>query len=58
MLFIPFFSPFWLCFTDDEDRFSDEVNMLFRVVHIAPFNTSLQVRIIMKKSVITSLRKV
>lgn len=27
---------------DDEDRFSEQINMLFRVVHITPFNTSLQ----------------
>ena len=28
---------------DDEDQFSEQVNMLFRVVHITPFNTSIQV---------------
>ena len=27
---------------DDEDQFSEQVNMLFRVVHITPFNTSVQ----------------
>ena len=30
--------------SDDEDQFSEQINMLFKVVHISPFNTSVQVR--------------